>query len=123
MSELSDESIAVRELANKAMRQIVERNGLARFMPVTETQGIYASHPLGGCRMADSKDLGVVDHRCQAFDNEGLFCMDSSAIPTSLTMRVRPAMTRADSMRQTASMVRSIWLRSMSIVAMSGFTA
>ena len=89
--ELSDQSIAVRELANKAMRQIVERNGLARFMPVTETQGIYASHPLGGCRMADSKDLGVVDHHCQVFDNEGLFCMDSSAIPTSLG--VNPSLT------------------------------
>ncbi len=43
-----------------------------------------AAHPLGGCRMADSKDLGVVDHRCEVFGNEGLFCMDSSAIPTSL---------------------------------------
>jgi choline dehydrogenase-like flavoprotein len=34
--------------------------------------------------MADSKDLGVVNHLCEAFDNEGLFCIDSSAIPTSL---------------------------------------
>jgi choline dehydrogenase-like flavoprotein len=89
--ELSDQSIAVRQLANKAMRQIVERNGLAKFLTITETQGVYASHPLGGCRMADSKDLGVVDHRCEAFDNEGLFCMDSSAIPTSLG--VNPSLT------------------------------
>jgi cholesterol oxidase len=41
--------------------------------------------------MADSKDLGVVDHRCEAFDNEGLFCIDSSAIPTSLG--VNPSLT------------------------------
>jgi cholesterol oxidase len=41
--------------------------------------------------MAGSKDLGVVDHRCEAFDNEGLFCMDSSAIPTSLG--VNPSLT------------------------------
>jgi hypothetical protein len=34
--------------------------------------------------MADSADLGVVDHRCEAFGYEGLLCMDSSAIPTSL---------------------------------------
>jgi cholesterol oxidase len=41
--------------------------------------------------MAESKDLGVVDHRCEAFDNEGLFCIDSSAIPTSLG--VNPSLT------------------------------
>ncbi|MGA9372692.1 MAG: GMC oxidoreductase, partial [Solirubrobacterales bacterium] len=41
--------------------------------------------------MAGSADLGVVDHRCEAFDYEGLFCMDSSAIPTSLG--VNPSLT------------------------------
>ena len=89
--QLSEQSIRVRELADKAMRQVVERRGLARLMRLTETQGVYCAHPLGGCRMADSKDLGVVDHRCEAFDNEGLFCIDSSAIPTSLG--VNPSLT------------------------------
>ena len=51
----------------------------------------FAAHPLGGCRMADSKDLGVVDHRNEVFGNEGLFCIDSSAIPTSLG--VNPSLT------------------------------
>jgi choline dehydrogenase-like flavoprotein len=88
---LSDESVAVRELANKAMKQIVERNGLARFLKLTETSGVYCAHPLGGCRMAETADLGVVDHRCEAFGNEGLFCIDSSAIPTSLG--VNPSLT------------------------------
>ena len=60
-------------------------------MKLTETQGVYAAHPLGGCRMADSTDNGVVDDRCEAFGNEGLFCMDSSAIPTSLG--VNPSLT------------------------------
>ena len=41
--------------------------------------------------MADSKDLGVVDHRCEVFGYEGLFCIDSSAIPTSLG--VNPSLT------------------------------
>ena len=41
--------------------------------------------------MGDSADLGVVDHRCEAFGYEGLFCMDSSAIPTSLG--VNPSLT------------------------------
>ena len=52
---------------------------------------VFAAHPLGGCRMADSKDYGVVDHRNEVFDNPGLFCIDSSAIPTSLG--VNPSLT------------------------------
>jgi hypothetical protein len=41
--------------------------------------------------MAASKDLGVVDHRNEVFGYEGLFCIDSSAIPTSLG--VNPSLT------------------------------
>jgi choline dehydrogenase-like flavoprotein len=41
--------------------------------------------------MADSKDFGVVDHRNEVFGYEGLFCMDSSSIPTSLG--VNPSLT------------------------------
>jgi choline dehydrogenase-like flavoprotein len=83
----------VREEANAVMKKIAERKGLGRFMKLTETKGGYASHPLGGCRMAESAELGVVDHWCEAFGNEGLFCMDSSAIPTSLG--VNPSLTIA----------------------------
>src|SRR4051812_25315885 len=90
---LSDQSIAARERADRAMRQVGERAGVARFMKLSETRGMYASHRLGGCRMGSSTDLGVVDHRCEAFDNEGLFCMDSSAIAASLG--VNPSLTIA----------------------------
>jgi choline dehydrogenase-like flavoprotein len=89
--KFSDQSQRVREAANATMKSIVERNGLARFLELTESRGAYCAHPLGGCRMAESKDLGVVDHGCEAFDNEGLFCIDSSAIPTSLG--VNPSLT------------------------------
>ncbi len=89
--ELSPQSTRVREMANHAMRRIVEKDGLGRFLKLTETDGSYASHPLGGCRMADSEAFGVVDHRCEVFNYEGLFCMDSSAIPTSLG--VNPSLT------------------------------
>ncbi len=88
---LSEQSLQVRESANAAMRSIVERGGLARFLALTESRGAYCAHPLGGCRMADSADLGVVDDSCEAFGNEGLFCIDSSAIPTSLG--VNPSLT------------------------------
>jgi hypothetical protein len=89
--QLSAQSQQVRERANTAMKSIVERDGLARFLKLSESNGAYCAHPLGGCRMAESKDLGVVDDRCEAFDNEGLFCIDSSAIPTSLG--VNPSLT------------------------------
>ncbi len=89
--EMSEQSLAVREAANGAIKKVVERRGLARFLELTETKGAYCAHPLGGARMADSKDLGVVDHLCEVFDNEGLYCIDSSAIPTSLG--VNPSLT------------------------------
>jgi len=88
--ELSAQSVAVREAADAAIRTVVQRSGLARFMKLT-FRNAFASHPLGGCRMAESKDHGVVDHRNEVFDNEGLFCIDSSAVPTSLG--VNPSLT------------------------------
>src|SRR5687767_11588065 len=42
-------------------------------------------------------------------------CASSSAWPTSRTIRVSPAMSRADSILQTASMVR--WIRSAAVTA------
>jgi choline dehydrogenase-like flavoprotein len=87
----SEQSVQVRERANAAIQQVVERKGLGRFLRLSETEGVYCAHPLGGCRMADSPGLGVTDHRCQVFGYEGLFCMDSSAIPTSLG--VNPSLT------------------------------
>jgi choline dehydrogenase-like flavoprotein len=89
---LSDQSVRVREAADAAIKSVVERNGLGRYMKPTY-RNVSAAHPLGGCRMADSRDFGVVDHRCEAFGYEGLFCMDSSAIPTSLG--VNPSLTIA----------------------------
>ena len=91
--KLSEQSVRVREAADAAMTRIAERRGLGRFMKLTETQGAYASHPLGGCRMADSPDLGVTDHRGAVFGYEGLYCIDSSIIPTSLG--VNPSLTIA----------------------------
>jgi enediyne biosynthesis protein E9 len=90
---LSDQSIRVREAANAAIKRIAERKGLGRFMALTETEGAYASHPLGGCRMAASPDLGATDHSGAVFGYEGLYCIDSSIIPTSLG--VNPSLTIA----------------------------
>ncbi len=89
--QFSEQSIRVREAANAAIKRVAERRGLARFLKLTETRGTFVAHPLGGCRMADSRDLGALNDSCEVHGNEGLFCVDSSAIPTSLG--VNPSLT------------------------------
>src|SRR5919197_1556272 len=87
---LSDQTMQVRAAADDAMKSVLAAAGLGRFMKFT-FRTANASHPLGGCRMADAKDFGVVDHRNEVFGYEGLFCVDSSSIPTSLG--VNPSLT------------------------------
>jgi choline dehydrogenase-like flavoprotein len=60
-------------------------------MALTETEGVYCAHPLGGARMADSPDLGVVSDTGAVYGYEGLFCIDGSIVPTSLG--VNPSLT------------------------------
>jgi enediyne biosynthesis protein E9 len=90
---MSEQSHRVREAADRSIARIARHRGLGRFMKLTETRGAYASHPLGGCRMAESPDLGVTDDRGAVFGYEGLYCIDSSIIPTSLG--VNPSLTIA----------------------------
>jgi choline dehydrogenase-like flavoprotein len=100
---LSDQSVRVREAADQAIKAVCERRGVGRFLKLSETPGVYAAHPLGGCRMAEGPDLGVVDHRCQVFGHEGMFCMDSSVIPTSLG--VNPSLTISAVCERAASIL------------------
>ncbi len=90
---MSEQSLAVRTAANQAMASVARYRGMGRFMALTETQGVYCAHPLGGCRMAESPDLGVVDHTGAVFGYEGLYCVDGSIVPTSLG--VNPSLTIA----------------------------
>ncbi len=80
---LSEQSARVRAEADAAIRKIAERRSVGRFLKLSETPGVYASHPLGGARMADEIGFGVTDDGGEVFGYEGLFCMDSSLIPTS----------------------------------------
>src|SRR5471032_2524969 len=59
--------------ANAAMAQVASTRGLGRFLKLTETEGVYCAHPLGGCRMADSPDLGVTDATGAIYGYEGLY--------------------------------------------------
>ena len=87
----SEQSIAIRAAANQAINEIAAHRGLGRFMALTETQGAYCAHPLGGCRMAESADLGAVDDTGAVYGYEGLYCIDGSIVPTSLG--VNPSLT------------------------------
>jgi enediyne biosynthesis protein E9 len=88
---MSEQSLAIRDAANRAMRGIASHRGLGRFLALTETQGVYCAHPLGGCRMADDPSLGAVDDVGAVHGYEGLYCIDGSVIPTSLG--VNPSLT------------------------------
>jgi hypothetical protein len=88
---MSEQSLAVRQAANQAMAQLARYRGLGKFMALTETQGVYCAHPLGGCRMAESPDLGVTDDTGAVYGYEGLYCIDGSIVPTSLG--VNPSLT------------------------------
>ena len=60
-------------------------------------QSLVTVHPLGGCNMAASGSLGVVNHKGQLFNGAGtsvyddLYVSDGSVIPTSLA--VNPLLT------------------------------
>jgi cholesterol oxidase len=52
---------------------------------------IMTVHPLGGCRMADTKTAGVVTTEGEVHGYPGLFIADGSVVPTSIGFH--PAMT------------------------------
>jgi choline dehydrogenase-like flavoprotein len=49
-----------------------------------EKFGIYASHPLGTCRMSDQRATGVVCPTGESWDVKNLYIADASVFPTSL---------------------------------------
>lgn len=102
---LSEQSRRVRDAAEAAVRDLVEPRGLGRVLRLTETNGVYAAHPLGGCRMADDPRDGVVDDAGRVHGFEGLVVAGSSVIPTSLG--VNPSLTIAAVAERCADALRA----------------
>lgn len=80
---------------------------VAVFAPPTWTllRELATPHPLGGCRMAESPEKGVVDHRGEVFGYPGLHVADGAIIPFALGLN--PSRTIAAlAERNTAIMIR-----------------
>ena len=48
------------------------------------TKDLVTPHPLGGCRMADDAQHGVVDHKGEVFAYPGLYVADGAIIPKAI---------------------------------------
>lgn len=81
-------------IADADVRDILERDGLARVRPWTnDLIGAYTVHPLGSCRLGDDPDTSALDDGHELRGHPGIFVTDGSAVPAALT--VNPALTIA----------------------------
>ncbi len=73
-------------IANQAAEYVAERMGGFPLNTVNEVllNVPMTAHILGGARMAESAELGVVDHACRVFGHPGLWIIDGSVIPVNL---------------------------------------
>lgn len=81
-------------LADADIKDILERDGLARVMPWTnDLVGAYTVHPLASCRIGDSSATSALNPSHELRNHPGIFVTDGSAVPGALT--VNPASTIA----------------------------
>jgi choline dehydrogenase-like flavoprotein len=79
-------------LADAEIKDILERDGLAKVRPWTnDLVGAYTVHPLASCRIGDDPATSALDDRHELRDHPGIFVTDGSAVPGALT--VNPALT------------------------------
>jgi enediyne biosynthesis protein E9 len=79
-------------LADAEVKDILERDGLARVAPWTnDVVGAYTVHPLASCRIGDDPATSALDDRHELRGHPGIFVTDGSAVPGALT--VNPALT------------------------------
>ncbi|GIF16422.1 FAD-dependent oxidoreductase [Actinoplanes teichomyceticus] len=82
------------DLSDREVKDILERDGLARVEPWTnDLIGAYTVHPLASCRIGDDPRTSALDGNHELRDHPGIFVTDGSAVPGALT--VNPALTIA----------------------------
>jgi choline dehydrogenase-like flavoprotein len=69
---------------HRVLRDARDLAALSRTLPAANDWLLTAFHPLGTCRMATSKDRGVVSPDNEVFGAKGLFVTDGSAVPSSV---------------------------------------
>ncbi|MEX2457985.1 MAG: GMC family oxidoreductase [Actinomycetota bacterium] len=79
--------------ADREVRRIFEKDGLAKHLEWTGEAAFLSAHPLSSCRMGSSVLDSVVGIDNQVWGYPGLFVTDASTIPTSLC--VNPSLTVA----------------------------
>lgn len=67
-------------------KEFSEATGGVPIVPPSWTLLHYliTPHPLGGCRMADTADEGVVNHKGEVFGYKGLYVVDGAVFPRSV---------------------------------------
>jgi cholesterol oxidase len=73
-------------MANRAAEFVAKQMGGFPLNAINEVllDVPMTAHILGGARMAESPDAGVVDHACRVFGHPGLWIVDGSVIPVNL---------------------------------------
>jgi choline dehydrogenase-like flavoprotein len=79
--------------ADAEVRDLLERDGLARVMPWSDVAGAVSAHPLSSCRLGDDPGTSALDDHHELRGHPGLFVTDGAAVPTSLC--VNPSLTIA----------------------------
>lgn len=64
---------------------------------------LITPHPLGGCRMGEGPDDGVVDHRGEVFGHPGLYVADGAIVPKAIG--VNPSRTIAALAERIADLI------------------
>ncbi|HSG46735.1 MAG TPA: GMC family oxidoreductase, partial [Longimicrobiales bacterium] len=80
-------------VANEVGRRLAERMGGEAWntWPEVVLGSPTTAHILGGCRMAETPDLGAVDFRGRLFGYPGIYVVDGSVVPVNLG--VNPSLT------------------------------
>ncbi|MFF3062479.1 GMC family oxidoreductase N-terminal domain-containing protein [Streptomyces sp. NPDC057909] len=82
------------DTADRELRTILEKDGLASVQPWTDdVGGAVTAHPLGSCRIGDDPRTSALTDQHELRGHPGLFVTDGAAVPTSLT--VNPSLTIA----------------------------
>jgi hypothetical protein len=79
--------------SDRAIRTIVEKDGIGRHLSWVGGQPTLTAHPLASCRMGDDPATSALTAEHELRGSPGLFVTDGSAVPTALT--VNPSLTIA----------------------------